>query len=421
MVPKAVLIRSGLVSLTTARPVNTTKPKTVLNAVKGNQVNVVKASSCWVWKLKKTHFTQILALEFFLVPKVMITALHLYSQWCFLGLPMVFPWIAKITCCSSGILLMNEALYEFMRIVVGYGRFVAIPAEETGMLELIDSECERKHRKISWSDVLPYDSISFKYLKSNAFVFEVKISNLFNICGINHAVIGLNLKNLNRYKMDVCDTIVLTGAQYGSGSARYWAAKGAMSLGTKAGIAKSFERSHCSHQVEMGIIPLSCKASEDADTLKLLIVKDSLNQRFWRKECCLSNHSRHENVKLCVQQQISIAERMAEVFEAHSKVNGDSETTTTKFIDSLKIPYIAPSFGDVESIVDQPTIVSYWQSERAKYGITDNLVRFSFGVEDFEDLKAHVPTSFGGDIAIVHRKIHTNPNLITVLQSYKCQ
>ncbi|GJT65966.1 putative ribonuclease H-like domain-containing protein, partial [Tanacetum coccineum] len=114
MVPKAVLIRSGLVSLTTARPVNTAQPKTtlnsarlitnvfnkahstvrrpinnktttknnnfnkrvntvsgknvntarpkavlnvarpkaVLNDVKGNQVNDVKASACWVWKPK---------------------------------------------------------------------------------------------------------------------------------------------------------------------------------------------------------------------------------------------------------------------------------------------------------------------------------------------------------------------------------
>ncbi|GJR95306.1 retrovirus-related pol polyprotein from transposon TNT 1-94 [Tanacetum coccineum] len=114
MVPKAVLMRSGLVSLTTARPVNTAQPKTivnsarrmtnvfnkahstvrrpinkntsfknsnfnqrvntvkdknvntvrpkavvntarpkaVLNAVKENQVNAVKASACWVWKPK---------------------------------------------------------------------------------------------------------------------------------------------------------------------------------------------------------------------------------------------------------------------------------------------------------------------------------------------------------------------------------
>ncbi|GJW35551.1 ribonuclease H-like domain-containing protein [Tanacetum coccineum] len=88
MVPKAVLMRSGLVSLTTARPVNTAQPRTtvnnarpmtnrvntvsgknvntampksvvnnarpkaVLNTVKGNRVNIVKASACWVWKPK---------------------------------------------------------------------------------------------------------------------------------------------------------------------------------------------------------------------------------------------------------------------------------------------------------------------------------------------------------------------------------
>ncbi|GKC19843.1 hypothetical protein Tco_1021993 [Tanacetum coccineum] len=44
MVPKAVLMRSGLVSLTTAKPVNTARPKAVLNTV--------KASTCWVWKPK---------------------------------------------------------------------------------------------------------------------------------------------------------------------------------------------------------------------------------------------------------------------------------------------------------------------------------------------------------------------------------
>ncbi|GKC76882.1 putative ribonuclease H-like domain-containing protein [Tanacetum coccineum] len=32
--------------------VNAARPKTVVNVVKGNNVNVVKASACWVWKLK---------------------------------------------------------------------------------------------------------------------------------------------------------------------------------------------------------------------------------------------------------------------------------------------------------------------------------------------------------------------------------
>lgn len=30
------------------------------------------------------------------------------------------------------------------------------------------------------------------------------------------------------------------------------------------------------------------------------------------------------------------------------------------FVDALKIPYIAPSLGGVESLVEQPTIISYW-------------------------------------------------------------
>ncbi|XP_071713817.1 cystathionine gamma-synthase 1, chloroplastic-like [Rutidosis leptorrhynchoides] len=131
-----------------------------------------------------------------------------------------------------------------------------------------------------------------------------------------------------------------------------------------------------------------------------------------------------KTMKLRVQQQNSTAQRMAEVLEAHPKVkhvyypglpshpehhiakkqmtgyggvvsflvDGDLEKTI-KFVDALKIPYIAPSFGGCESIVDQPAIMSYWdlsQSERAKYGIMDNLVRFSFGVEDYEDLEADV-------------------------------
>ncbi|GJX60114.1 hypothetical protein Tco_0291504 [Tanacetum coccineum] len=37
--------------------VNTAKPKAVVNIVKGNNVNVVKASACWVWK-PKTSYSQ---------------------------------------------------------------------------------------------------------------------------------------------------------------------------------------------------------------------------------------------------------------------------------------------------------------------------------------------------------------------------
>ncbi|KAG5252061.1 aconitate hydratase family protein [Salix suchowensis] len=72
-----------------------------------------------------------------------------------------------------------------------------------------------------------------------------------------------------RYKNAGLDTIILAGAEYGSGSSRDWAAKGPMLLGVKAVIAKSFERIHRSNLAGMGIIPLCFKAGQDADTLGL--------------------------------------------------------------------------------------------------------------------------------------------------------
>lgn len=72
-----------------------------------------------------------------------------------------------------------------------------------------------------------------------------------------------------KYKTAGQPTIILAGAEYGSGSSRDWAAKGPMLLGVKAVIAKSFERIHRSNLVGMGIVPLCFKSGEDADTLGL--------------------------------------------------------------------------------------------------------------------------------------------------------
>lgn len=66
---------------------------------------------------------------------------------------------------------------------------------------------------------------------------------------------------------------------------------------------------------------------------------------------------------------------------------------TAGFIDSLKLPYIAPSLGGCESLIEQPTVVSYWDQgaeKRAELGIKDNLIRFAIGIEDFEDIWADV-------------------------------
>ncbi len=64
---------------------------------------------------------------------------------------------------------------------------------------------------------------------------------------------------------------------------------------------------------------------------------------------------------------------------------------TSAFIDRLRLPYIAPSLGGTESLVEQPALMSYYElttEERLAVGIRNNLVRLACGIEDAEDLIA---------------------------------
>ena len=59
-----------------------------------------------------------------------------------------------------------------------------------------------------------------------------------------------------RYKAEGRGAVVFAGKEYGTGSSRDWAAKGAKLLGVRAVIAESFERIHRSNLVGMGVLPL---------------------------------------------------------------------------------------------------------------------------------------------------------------------
>ena len=71
------------------------------------------------------------------------------------------------------------------------------------------------------------------------------------------------------YQRDNTPLIVLAGKEYGSGSSRDWAAKGAYLLGIKAVIAESFERIHRSNLVGMGVAPLVFLEDQNAEILGL--------------------------------------------------------------------------------------------------------------------------------------------------------
>ena len=72
-----------------------------------------------------------------------------------------------------------------------------------------------------------------------------------------------------RYKESKTPLLVLAGKEYGSGSSRDWAAKGAYMLGIRAVIAESFERIHRSNLVGMGVLPLQFVGSDTAVSLGL--------------------------------------------------------------------------------------------------------------------------------------------------------
>ena len=64
---------------------------------------------------------------------------------------------------------------------------------------------------------------------------------------------------------------------------------------------------------------------------------------------------------------------------------------TAAVIDAVRIPRIAPSLGGVESLIEQPLVMSYWNyspEDRASFGIPDNMVRLACGIEDTADLIA---------------------------------
>ncbi len=77
------------------------------------------------------------------------------------------------------------------------------------------------------------------------------------------------------------------------------------------------------------------------------------------------------------------------------EVAGDLDTAT-RVVDGCRIPRIAPSLGGVESLIEQPALMSFYElttEERLLVGIKDNLIRYSVGIEDGDDLIADLEQS----------------------------
>ena len=64
---------------------------------------------------------------------------------------------------------------------------------------------------------------------------------------------------------------------------------------------------------------------------------------------------------------------------------------TGAVIDDVRLPRIGPSLGGVESLIEQPRVMSFHtctDEQRKQFGISDNMIRLSCEIENTEDLIA---------------------------------
>jgi cystathionine beta-lyase/cystathionine gamma-synthase len=69
-------------------------------------------------------------------------------------------------------------------------------------------------------------------------------------------------------------------------------------------------------------------------------------------------------------------------------VKGDIKTAEN-FLRSVKIFTLAESLGGVESLIENPALMTHMSvppEQRKILGIADNFIRISTGIEDLEDL-----------------------------------
>lgn len=78
------------------------------------------------------------------------------------------------------------------------------------------------------------------------------------------------------------------------------------------------------------------------------------------------------------------------------QIAGDLKQTA-KFCESTELFQLAVSLGAVESLIEQPATMShasYGAADRARFGISDGLIRLSVGLESFEDLRDDLEMAF---------------------------
>jgi len=144
---------------------------------------------------------------------------------------------------------------------------------------------------------------------------------------------------------------------------------------------------HAAYLIHRGIKTLALRVEQQNATAQAMAERLQAHPRVrqvWYPG--LATHPNHQTAKRLMTGFGGVV-----TFEVDADLHG-----TSRFVDACRIPRIAPSLGGVESLIEQPALMSYFElstEERGAIGIKNNLVRYAVGIEDTDELIDDVVTA----------------------------
>ena len=137
---------------------------------------------------------------------------------------------------------------------------------------------------------------------------------------------------------------------------------------------------HAAYLVHRGIKTLALRVEQQnasAQALAERLEQHPRVSRVWYPG--LPSHPNHETARRLMTGFGGVV-----TFEVDADLDG-----TSRVVDACQIPRIAPSLGGVESLIEQPALMSYFElstEDREAIGIRNNLIRYAVGIEDSGEL-----------------------------------
>lgn len=137
---------------------------------------------------------------------------------------------------------------------------------------------------------------------------------------------------------------------------------------------------HAAYLVHRGIKTLALRVEQQnasAQALAERLEQHPRVSRVWYPG--LPSHPNHETARRLMTGFGGVV-----TFEVDADLEG-----TSRVVDACQIPRIAPSLGGVESLIEQPALMSYFElstEDREAIGIRNNLIRYAVGIEDSGEL-----------------------------------